>query len=137
MNITYIENRTYTLEELLELYSNVGWTSYTEKPDKLAKAIKNSLFTIGAFEDGNLIGFIRVVGDDASIIYIQDLLVKTTYQGLGIGSHLLQAVLEKYKDIRQIVLMTDDTEKTKAFYKKNSMVETSQYEGVAMVKYNL
>jgi len=137
MNITYIENRTYTLEELQELYSNVGWISYTEKPDKLVKAIKNSLFTIGAFEDGNLIGFIRVVGDDATILYIQDLLVKTDFQGLGIGSTLLQAVLGKYKHIRQIVLMTEDIEKTKAFYKKNGMVETSHYQGLAMVKYNL
>ena len=137
MNITYIENRTYTLEELLELYSNVGWTSYTEKPDKLVKAIKNSLYTLGAFDKEDFIGCIRVIGDDTSIIYIQYLLVKTSYQGMGIGSNLLNTVLQKYKDIRQIVLMTDDTEKTKAFYKKNGMVETSQYQGLAMVKYNL
>lgn len=83
-----------------------------------------------------MIGLIRVVGDDASIIYIQDILVKEEYQRQGIGNYLLQSVLDKYKHIRQIVLMTDNTEKTKAFYKKNGMFTSCELEGVAFVKYN-
>ncbi len=38
-----------------------------------------------------------------------------------LASHLSvsrQAVLEQYKSIRQVVLMTDDTEKTVRFYQK-------------------
>lgn len=34
---------------------------------------------------------------------------------------------EKYKSIRQIVLMTDNTKETRSFYKKDGMVDTAEY----------
>jgi len=104
--------------------------------NSIFRAVKNSLFNIGAFDEEELIGLIRVVGDDASIIYIQDILVKEKYQRQGIGNYLLQSVVDKYKHIRQIVLMTDNTEKNKAFYRKNGMLASCEFEGVAFVKYN-
>ncbi|GAA0765742.1 GNAT family N-acetyltransferase [Clostridium subterminale] len=136
MSIKYKENCTCELKQLIELYKNVGWLGYTDKPDKLIRAVKNSLFNIGAFDGEELIGLIRVIGDDTSIIYIQDILIKEKYQRQGIGTYLLQSVLDKYKDIRQIVLMTDKTEKTEAFYKKNGMSKACEFQGVAFVKYN-
>ena len=106
MDIEYKENSTFTLKQLVELYENVGWISYSNKPSELKEAIKNSLFNIGAFDGEELVGLIRVVGDNISIIYIQDILVKENYQRLGIGSNLLQLVLNRYNNVRQIVLMT-------------------------------
>ena len=38
---------------------------------------------------------VRVVGDGASVILIQDLLVHPEYQRKGIGDQLMRAVLEK------------------------------------------
>lgn len=134
--ITYCENGTYELEQLVDLYKNVGWLAYSNNPEKLHKAFKNSLFNIGVFHEEELIGVIRVIGDDASIIYIQDILVKEKYQGFGVGTYLLKQVLKKYKDIRQVVLMTDDTLKTKNFYEKNGMFNCGKYDGVAFVRYN-
>lgn len=136
MNIRYKENGTYELEQLIEVYKNVGWIAYTDKPNKLDKAFKNSLFNMGAFNGDELIGLIRVVGDDASIIYIQDILVKEKYQRLGIGTYLLKSVLAKYNHIRQVVLMTDNIEKNKCFYEKNGMLNSIKFEAVTFVKYN-
>ncbi len=53
--------------------------AYLDNPNNLDKAVKNSLFNIGAFDGNELVGLIRVVGDDVSIIYIQDILVKENY----------------------------------------------------------
>lgn len=100
MDIKYKENSTFKLEQLVELYENVGWISYSNKPSELNEAIKNSLFNIGAFDGEELVGLIRVVGDNISIIYIQDILVKEKYQGLGIGTNLLQLVLNRYNNVR-------------------------------------
>ena len=136
MSIKYKENGTCELKQLIELYKNVGWSGYTDKPDKLIRALNNSLFNIGAFDGEELIGLIRVIGDDTSIIYIQDILIKEKYQRRGKGTYLLQSVLDKYKDIRQIVLMTDKTEKTEAFYRKNGMANACEFQGVTFVKYN-
>lgn len=136
MNIKYVENGVYEIKDLLTLYKNAGWIAYTKEPEKLAKAYRNSLFNIGAFHEETLIGLIRVIGDDASIIYVQDILVNDDYQGLGIGSHLLKSVLKRYSHIRQIVLVTDDTVKTKSFYEKNGMLSVDKFDGVAFAKYN-
>ena len=90
-----------------------------------------------AWDNPKLVGLIRIVGDSHTIIYIQDILVLKEYQGQGIGSKLLRLILEKYKSIHQIVLMTDNTKETISFYKKNGMVDTAEYNGVSFVKYNL
>lgn len=137
MDIKYKENSTFELNQLVELYKNVGWIGYSNKPSELNDAIKNSLFNIGAFDGEELVGLIRVVGDNISIIYIQDILVKENYQRLGIGSNLLQLVLNRYNNIKQIVLMTDNTEKTKLFYKRNGMGSFEEFNGVGFIKYNL
>ena len=137
MDIKYKENSAFKLKQLVELYENIGWISYSNKPSELNEAIKNSLFNIGAFDGEELVGLIRVVGDNISIIYIQDILVKENYQRLGIGTNLLQLVLNRYNNVRQIILMTDNTEKTKLFYKRNGMVAFEKINGVGFIKYNL
>ena len=130
MDIKYKENSAFKLKQLVELYENIGWISYSNKPSELNEAIKNSLFNIGAFDGEELVGLIRVVGDNISIIYIQDILVKENYQRLGIGTNLLQLVLNRYNNVRQIILMTDNTEKTKLFYKRNGMVPFEKFNGL-------
>ncbi|XCP85159.1 GNAT family N-acetyltransferase [Roseburia hominis] len=115
-----MELREYTVfnkEEILPLYISAGWTNYANNPDRLEKAYQNSLLKIGAFDDGHLIGIIRVVGDGESIIFIQDILVLPEYQRNGVGTRLLRAVMERYPSVYQMELMTDNTEKTVAFYK--------------------
>ena len=54
-----------------------------------------------------LVGVCRVLGDDASILYVQDILVDPDHQRRGIGRALLENVLDRYSHCRQKVLMTD------------------------------
>jgi len=115
----------YDEAEILQLYSSVGWTSYTELPEMLKKAFEGSLAVLAAYESGRLAGIIRLVGDGVSIVYIQDLLVHPEYQRRGIGSQLIREALRLYPDIYQTVLMTDDTEKTKSFYTSNGFLDAS------------
>ena len=61
-------------------------------------------------------GLARVVGDGHTVVFVQDILVRPQFQRRGIGSALLQAVLNQYANVRQIELVTDDTPKTTAFY---------------------
>ena len=118
--IRYVENPNVSLEEVLPLYEAVGWTNYTTKPEMLKAAYENSLHIIGAFNnDEKLIGVLRGVGDGASILFIQDILVYPEYQHQGIGTKLLQETLEKYKNVYQIQLATDDSTKTVSFYESN------------------
>lgn len=111
------EYNIYKDEEILALYTDAGWAAYTADPDTLRKGYENSLLVLAAYEGEELLGIIRVVGDGHTIIFIQDILVYKKYQRQGIGTALLKAVLERYSNVRQIELVTDDTAKTIAFYR--------------------
>lgn len=122
------------VEELLNLYNDVQWLAYTDDSARLKNAMDNSLKVWTCWDDDKLVGLARVVGDGYTIIYIQDILVLESYQGQGIGSKFLKLILEMYKSVRQIVLMTDETEKTIKFYQKNGLVNASDYKIVTFIK---
>ncbi len=115
--IRYTINGTPTREEVLALYLDVGWTNYTREPDKLMRAIGASHTLLTAHADEELVGLLRTVGDGTTICYIQDILVRGTHRRRGIGRELLRQALELNDDVRQVVLLTDDTERTRAFYR--------------------
>ena len=108
---------SYTESEILPLYESVGWQFYCKHPEVLEKAFANSLCVLAAYEGDELVGLIRSVGDGLTILFIQDLLVCPAYQRKGIGTALMNALLERYQHVYQIELATDNTEKTIAFYK--------------------
>ncbi len=107
----------YIESEILHLYRSVGWSNYYERPAMLRAAFENSLCILGAYEETVLTGIIRAVGDGHSILFVQDILVLPEFQRRGIGTALMQALLERYPKVYQIQLATDNTEKTAAFYK--------------------
>ena len=108
---------TYHEAEVLSLYRSVGWTVYADNPAMVKAAFAGSLLVLGAFVQDELIGLIRAVGDGASILYIQDILVAPEYQRKGVGRRLLQAMLAQYPSIYQTVLMTDNIPERAAFYR--------------------
>ena len=120
------EYTKFNADEILSLYAQVGWTAYTKNMSALERGYKNSLFVLAAYENDELLGLVRVVGDGATVIFIQDILVFPEMQRKGIGTALLKAVLDRYSDVRQIQLTTDNTPKTVAFYQSLGFVELSE-----------
>ncbi len=137
MNIEVKENVIPRLEDLLYLYNNVGWSNYTKNPDMLWKAYEKSLLVITAWEEDRLIGVIRVVGDGYSIIYIQDIIVLEEYQHKGIGAKLMTEVMNKYSQVYQKVLLTENESRTRAFYEKMGFVASDKYGCISFVKFNM
>lgn len=52
------------------------------------------------------------------------------HQGRGLGCQFLK----KYHDVRQVVLLTDDTEKPIQLYEKNGLKQVSQCNCVVFIK---
>ena len=125
-NMEIKEYQTYNEQEIIDLYQSVGWTNYTSCPEMLEEAYKNSLCILGAFEKEKLVGVVRVVGDGISIVFVQDILVLPEYQRQGVGSALMRAILKKYASVYQVELLTDSTEKSKAFYSSVGLVPVSE-----------
>lgn len=120
-------------EQILNLYDSVGWTNYTQKPTMLENAFAGSLFTLYAYEDGNLLGLIRVVGDGYSSVFIQDLLVYPIHQRQGIGRELVQRTLAHFPDVYQIQLATEKSDKTLKFYQSLGFVELNDLQCTGMI----
>ena len=134
MNFEIKEYKNYIEEEILALYGSVGWTAYTDKPETLRRGFERSLLTLGAYMDEKRVGIIRAVGDGETIVFIQDILVSPEYQRRGVGKALICEVLSRYSNVRQIELTTDDTEKTKAFYRSVGFSEMSLLGAVGFMR---
>lgn len=126
-NIVIKEGIVPNLDSVINLYHDVSWSAYTSNPKLLDDAINKSLKVWTAWDDDLLIGLGRVVGDGHTIIYIQDILILESYQGNGLGSQFLEMILEEYQYVRQIILLTDNTDKTIKFYEKNGFTQVSKY----------
>lgn len=116
-------------EQLLALYDAVGWSAYTDQPEVLFQALQNSVFAAFAYaENQQLIGLVRTISDNATICYVQDILVQPSAQRTGVGRALFTAVQEKYQHVRQFVLITDDEPEQRAFYESMGLTEGADFD---------
>lgn len=135
-NIIYKCINDFNEIDIKKLYENAGWINYTNDLPKLIKAIEASLTVISAWDNEKLVGLIRVIGDGITVIYIQDILVLDTYKRKGIGSKLLMCILEKYENVRQKILLTEDSEETRCFYEANGFISCDKGDMVAFVRFH-
>lgn len=104
MNITYKQVKNIDKSKIARLYSNVGWTAYTNNMNQLHQALSQSYDVTSAWDKDILVGLVRTVSDGLTILYIQDILVLISYQNNGIASMLIEIILEKHKTVRQKIL---------------------------------
>ena len=107
-----------TKEQLTALYASVGWLAYTREPERLYRAVEQSRTVYTVWQDEELVGLLRVVGDGEVIAYVQDLLVQPHHQRQGLGKRLLETFREEHRHIRQRVLLTDDQIRNRQFYEQ-------------------
>lgn len=126
-DITIAPLKRYDEGAVLALYAAVGWTNYTQRPEMLRRAFAGSLCTLCAYDGGRIAGLVRAVGDGASVLCVQDLLVLPEYQRRGIGSRMLRELLARYPDVYQTMLLTDDTPEHAAFYEHAGFTNAAKY----------
>lgn len=115
-------------DALLALYTAVGWTAYTQQPAALVQAVANSTWVTTAWQGEQLVGLVRAMSDEVSILYVQDILVHPQAQRHGVGRRLLEAALARFAHVRQKVLITDDEPRQHAFYQALGFTDTRTLE---------
>lgn len=88
--MNYKEN-TLSFEEYCRLRESVGWMNFSKKQTE--KSLRNSLYTVVAERDEQAVGMGRLIGDGMYYI-IADIVVQPTYQQMGIGSKILNMIVE-------------------------------------------
>lgn len=78
-------------EDYCRLRESVGWSNFSK--EQTQAALHNSLFTVAAFENDQVIGMGRLIGDGMYLL-IADIVVSPAYQKKGIGSKIINMLLE-------------------------------------------
>ena len=134
--IKITKETSVSLDDVLHLYQAVGWTNYTNQPQMLAQALTHSLAIYLARDGEKIVGLVRLIGDDFSLVFVQDLIVLPSYQRQGIGSALMKQALADYKDVYQVQLATDESEKTLGFYRSLGFETLSSFQCTGMIWVN-
>ena len=96
--ITYKEFAP-TASQFNQLTDSVGWGTRDEKV--VERALANSLYCLGAFDDDKLVGFARIIGDETIFLYIQDVMVMPEYQGQKVGTGIMEKLIEKINEYKK------------------------------------
>ena len=74
-------------------------TGFVERPvEQVEKALKNDLYDVTAVYNGEVIGMGRLVGDGFLYWYLQEIIVLPQFQGQGIGTKIVNRLLEYIKE---------------------------------------
>ncbi len=136
--IRLIEN-DISVEEYLYIRNKVNWKTLTDS--QAAQAIGKSLFFVKAVDEKNrLVGMGRIVGDGAVVCYIQDLIVIPEAQGRGIGSSIINQLIDFVKTLRQenttMMLCLMCAKGREAFYMKHGFTaRPTDNLGPGMIQY--
>lgn len=73
-------------------------TGFRNRPiDQVERALKNDLLDVVAIVNNEVVGMGRLVGDGVMYWYLQEIIVLPEYQGKGIGTGIVNYLLEYIK----------------------------------------
>ena len=92
--------KTLTPSEFNMLTEAVGWGKRDENVVK--EALVNKLYSICAYDEEQLIGYGRIIGDKTIFLYIHDIMVVPEYQGKNIGTGIMQNLLAQINEYKKV-----------------------------------
>ena len=98
-NDKFFENKI-TADEFNYLTNSVGWG--TREIFIVQEALNNTLYFISVYDDDQIIGFGRIIGDKTIFLYIQDIMVIPEYQNKHIGTQIMNKLISQINVYKQI-----------------------------------
>ncbi len=135
VNLRLIENNI-TKEEFIELRKSVGLSELPEV--QVMKMIENSIYTVVVKDDEKSIGMGRLVGDGAYVYYLQNINVRPEYQKLGVGTLIINTLLEFIKKDKipgtDVMVLLMSSKNSEGFYKRFGFrLRPNKDEGCGMI----
>lgn len=123
MQIKYI-NKTPTVDEFNQLTEAVGWGR--RENVIVEEALRHKLYSVCVYDEDKLIGYARIIGDKTIFLHIHDVMVRPEYQGMGIGTGIMNNILDEVNVYRGmnpgIRVYLWDSKGKEGFYEKFGFV---------------
>lgn len=114
--IIYSEEKNFAEDEIIALFSSVGWDCDARLPD-LYDCLMNSPTVITARDGSRLVGLGRAVDDGCVAAFLHFILVDPEYQGRHIGEEIVHRICKKYESFPYVQVVPSDGSKA-PFYEK-------------------
>ena len=101
--VTYSFHRQIEPEQLQELLRQTGWAN-RRSIEGIQQMLQGTPLTLGAWEGNRLVGFVRVITDGIYRALIDDVVVAESKRGTGIGSELMQQIVERLAEVEEVFL---------------------------------
>jgi len=119
MKILLKEAKDLDYEKVVDIFYEVKFLKHPEKREAykevIEKAFRHSQLVVSAWDNDELVGFVRVLTDEALFATIWNMMIKPSHQKRGIGKMLIQKCLEVYPNLHFFLF---SGEQCVDFYKK-------------------
>lgn len=127
MNLIIKENIN-NVEEYNHLYDAVGWGAYDSEISK--KALSNTIYSVSIYDGEKIVGYGRIIGDGIVFLYIHDVMVLPECQGNGIGTLIMNKLLEYVEKVKiqncDLRVYLGASKGKESFYKKFGFVTRNE-----------
>jgi len=123
-------------EEYNQLRENVGWGLMPI--NIVEKSFEKTIYGISVYNGNNIIGSGRIVGDGGLCFYIQDIMVLKTFQKKGIGSRIVQLLMDYLEEnavINSYIGLMSAKGLEKFYSKYGFMERPNEYFGAGMTQF--
>ena len=136
-----IKENIKNIKEYKYLYNSI----FKDKlDDKIIKnSLKNTFYSISIYENNKIIGYGRLLGDGICYLHIHNIMVLKEYQHKGIGTLIMNTLLEKVEKLKKInpnlKIYLASIKGKETFYKKFGFLtrEEMNMGKVLMLKWNV
>jgi ribosomal protein S18 acetylase RimI-like enzyme len=119
--------KTARTESIVDLYQDAGWWEEGWNQEVIPAMVANSFRFVGLFDGDELVGMGRALSDGVSDAYIQDIVVRTDYRGLGWGMRIVNRLVCELRDAGIDWIGLIGQPGTKSFYEKLGFNEMPQF----------
>ena len=94
-NAIEYSSKGISAEDLISLHKDAKWA--IPDPDSAKISLSNTVFSIAALQDGQLIGYGRILGDHSLFYCISDVIILKQFQKQRIGTEIMNRLMEFIK----------------------------------------
>jgi predicted GNAT family N-acyltransferase len=113
MEISIRINATLYAEDVARLFQQTSWAA-GRTLDDIEHMLENTPLDLSAWDQGQLVGFARVLTDDSYRAFVEDVVVDERYREQGVASALMAALMERLAHVEEVTLRCEP--RLMAFY---------------------